>query len=102
MKRFVRALVLVAVLIATSFVVLAPSAEAVPSYSRRYGFACSSCHTMWGALNAAGVTFRLSGYRAMFGKDLIPIEEGHDINVPGVNLKIPNALPFSFVTGVGY
>src|SRR3974390_3696073 len=102
MKRFVRALVLGAVLIATSLLMFAPSAEAVPSYSRRYGFACSSCHTMWGALNAAGFTFRLSGYRAMFGKDLVPIEEGHDINIPGVNVKIPNSLPLSFVTGVGY
>src|SRR3974390_3085776 len=102
MKRFVRALVLGAVLIATSLLMFAPTADAVPSYSRRYGFACSSCHTMWGALNAAGITFRLSGYRAMFGKNLVPIEEGHDINIPGVNLKIPNSLPFSFVTGTGY
>lgn len=102
MKRAARDLVLVAVLIATSLILFAPRAEAVPSYSRRYGFACSSCHTMWGALNPAGVTFRLSGYRAMFGKDLVPIEEGHDIDIPGVALNIPNSLPFSFVTGVGY
>ncbi len=102
MKRFVRDLVLVAVLIATSLIMFAPSAEAVPSFSRRYGFACSSCHTMWGALNPAGITFRLSGYRAMFGKDLVPIEEGHDINIPGVALNIPNTLPLSIVTGFGY
>lgn len=57
---------------------------------------------MWGALNAAGVTFRLSGYRAMFGKDLVPIEAGKDIDIPGTSVKIPRALPFSFITGVGY
>src|SRR3974390_2336725 len=102
MKRFVRALVLGAVLIATSLLMFAPSAEAVPSYSRRYGFACSSCHTMWGALNAAGVTFRLSGYRAMFGKAVGPIDGGPDIDIPGVNLHLPNNLPFSFITGFGY
>jgi hypothetical protein len=102
MGRFARDILLVAILTAVSVTLFAPSAEAVPSYSRRYGFACSGCHTMWGALNAAGITFRLSGYRAMFGKPLVPIEEGHDIDIPGVNLKIPNALPFSFVTGVGY
>jgi hypothetical protein len=102
MNRFVRDALLAVVLIATSLVMFAPDAGAVPSYTRRYGFACSSCHTMWGALNPAGVTFRLSGYRAMFGKDLIPIEEGHDIDIPGVNVKITNSLPFSFVTGTGF
>ena len=102
MQRFVRDFLLVVVLIATSLVTFAPSAEAVPSYSRRYGFDCSSCHTMWGALNAAGVTFRLSGYRAMFGKDLVPIEAGKDINIPGTTVKIPGSMPFSFITGVGY
>ncbi len=102
MKQIARNIVLVAVLTATSLILFAPSAEAVPSYSRRYGFACSSCHTMWGALNAAGITFRLSGYRAMFGKDLVPIEEGKDINIPGVNLHIPSTLPLSFITGVGF
>jgi hypothetical protein len=57
---------------------------------------------MWGALNAAGITFRLSGYRAMFGKDLVPIEEGKDIQIPGVNVVLPSNLPLSFVTGVGW
>jgi len=57
-------------LIATSLLLFPSTAEAVPSYTRRYGFDCNTCHTMWGALNAAGVTFRLSGYRAMFGKEL--------------------------------
>jgi hypothetical protein len=102
MQRFVRDILLVAVLIATSLVSFVPSAEAVPSFTRRYGFQCSSCHTMWGALNAAGVTFRLSGYRAMFGKELVPIEQGKDIVIPGVNVSIPANLPLSFITGVGY
>jgi opacity protein-like surface antigen len=102
MKHLVKNVVVVAALAATSSVLFAPSAEAVPSYTRRYGFACSSCHTMWGDLNTAGITFKLSGYRAMFGKDLIPIEAGKDIQIPGVNVVIPGSLPFSFVTGAGY
>ena len=102
MQRIAQTIIGLALLIATSLLLFPSTAEAVPSYTRRYGFDCNSCHTMWGALNAAGVTFRLSGYRAMFGKDLVPIEEGHDINIPGVNVKIPNSLPLSFVTGVGY
>jgi hypothetical protein len=102
MQRIAQTIIGLAVLIATSLLLFPSTAEAVPSYTRRYGFDCNSCHTMWGALNAAGVTFRLSGYRAMFGKDLVPIEEGHDINIPGVNVKIPMSLPLSFVTGVGF
>jgi hypothetical protein len=102
MPKFLRDFVLVVALAATSFLLFAPNAEAVPSYARRYGFACSSCHSMWGALNPAGVTFRLSGYRAMFGKTLPPIEESHDIEIPGVNMKLPRDLGLSFVTGVGY
>jgi hypothetical protein len=101
-RQFVRSLVAVGVLSATVVLLFTPDAEAVPSFTRRYGFQCSSCHTMWGALNGAGVTFRLSGYRAMFGKDLVPIEQGKDIDIPGVNVKIPSNLPLSFITGVGY
>jgi hypothetical protein len=102
MKHLARNVVAVAALAATSSLLYVPNAEAVPSYTRRYGFACSSCHTMWGALNGAGITFRLSGYRAMFGKDLVPIEENKDIRIPGVNVVLPSTLPLSFVTGVGF
>ena len=78
--------------------VISPSALAVPSYSRRYGEPCSTCHTVWGALNGSGVQFRLSGYRAIGGKDLKPIVEDTEL-VKGVT--IPATLPLSFVTGVG-
>jgi len=83
----------------TVFLSLLPAtdASAVPSYSRRYGVDCSTCHTMWGALNAAGVSFRLSGYRAIFGSDLTPTSE--DMKVGGITL--PTTLPLSFITGVG-
>lgn len=77
---------------------LAPSAWAVPSYTRRYGVECGTCHSMWGALKPAGLTFKLSGYRAIFGKDLTPISDDVEM-VKGVS--IPSTLPLSFVTGVG-
>jgi hypothetical protein len=89
-----------ALLTATLALLLTPSAWAVPSYSRRYGVDCSTCHTVWGALNVAGVTFRLSGYRAINGRELKPISE--DIELGNGALTIPTTLPFSFVTGVGY
>jgi hypothetical protein len=89
-----------ALLTATLALLLTPSAWAVPSYSRRYGVDCSTCHTVWGALTGAGVTFRLSGYRAINGRELKPISE--DIELGNGALTIPTTLPFSFVTGVGY
>ena len=98
MKRIVRAILAAAVTAAT-LILLTPTADAVPSYTRRYGLECSSCHTMWGSLNAAGVTFRLSGYRAMFGRDLVPISP--DIDVGAGVFAIPTTLPLSFITGFG-
>ncbi len=77
-----------------------PSANAVPSYTRRYGVECSTCHSVWGALTAAGNTFKLSGYRAIFGVDLKPDTE--DIEINHGSLVMPTTLPLSFVTGVGY
>ncbi len=99
MKRNTLFAVALVVLAATAFLALAPSAWAVPSYSRRYGMECSGCHTMWGALNGAGVTFRLSGYRAINGKDLEPTSK--DIELSPGNY-IPSTFPLSIITGVGY
>ena len=78
---------------------MSPSAWAVPSYTRRYGVECTTCHTVWGALTAAGNTFKLSGYRAINGVDLKPDTE--DIEIAHGTLTMPTTLPLSFVTGVG-
>jgi hypothetical protein len=53
---------------------------------------------MWGALNASGVQFRLSGYRAIGGKDIKPVSDDIEISK---GVSIPTTLPLSFVTGVG-
>ena len=87
-----------AVLTATLFTVLTENASAVPSYSRRYGVECSTCHTMWGSLNGAGTTFKLSGYRAINGRDLKPVSDDVEISK---GVSIPSTLPLSFITGVG-
>jgi hypothetical protein len=99
MKRNAVIAAAVALLTVTLFLALTPSAEAVPTYSRRYGMECSVCHTMWGALNGAGVTFRLSGYRAINGKDLEPVSKDIELS-PGV--VIPSTLPFSIISGFGF
>jgi len=99
MKQITLILVALVVLIAISLVLLVPDGGAVPSYFRRYGIDCSTCHIMWGALNGAGVTFRLSGYRAINGRDLKPVEK--DIELANGLLAMPMTIPASIITGVG-
>lgn len=77
-----------------------PNAWAVPSFTRRYGVECTTCHSVWGALTPAGATFKLSGYRAINGIDLKP--DSPDIEIAHGSLTMPSTLPLSFVTGVGY
>lgn len=100
MKKTLRLVLIAVVLIATTLMLLAPDAGAVPSYTRKFGVECSTCHTMWGALTGAGVQFRLSGYRAISGKDLAPAEK--EIELSKGLLPLPPWLPLSFITGVGY
>jgi hypothetical protein len=54
---------------------------------------------MWGALNGAGVSFKLSGYRAIFGKELMPAHK--DIDISGGSLTLPATFPLSIITGMG-
>jgi hypothetical protein len=81
-----------------SLALIAPSALAVPSYVREYGVSCSTCHSMWGSLTVGGASFRLSGYRAVNGKDLTPTEK--PIELAGGLLTMPKVFPISLITGV--
>ncbi len=81
------------------FLVLSQESRAVTSYSTRYNLNCSVCHNMWGALNGAGASFRMSGYRALYGKELKPAEK--DIELAGGEITLPKTSPFSILTGVG-
>lgn len=37
-------------------------AAAVPAFARKYGFACTQCHSNWPTLNEYGRQFKLNGY----------------------------------------
>ncbi len=58
-----RRVTLVAVLVAVGAVLLPSSAHAIPAFARKYGVACSACHTNWPRLNRFGINFRDNGYR---------------------------------------
>jgi hypothetical protein len=94
-----RLIVSICMMFAIGCLFLFEESQAVTSYSRRYNVSCSSCYTMWGALNGAGGTFRLSGYRAMFGNDLPPAQK--DIDIAGGSISLPATFPLSIITGVG-
>ncbi len=51
-----------AALVLAGAALLAPSARAVPSYSRQTGFPCQSCHTTPPELTPLGRIFKLNGY----------------------------------------
>ena len=81
------------------FILLLDESQAVTSFSRRYNVSCSVCHSTWGSLNGAGSSFKMSGYRAIYGKDLTPVEK--DIDLAGGSLSIPKTSPLSVLAGVG-
>jgi hypothetical protein len=56
-----RLFVLVAVL--SAFFTSLRSARAVPSFARKYGASCTTCHTIFPVLNPFGEAFRRNGYR---------------------------------------
>src|SRR6266498_995599 len=85
--------------LAASSLLFTPRAWAVPTYTREYGVSCTGCHSMWGSLNVAGATFRLSGYRAMNGRDLTPTEK--PIELANGLLTLPGTFPASLITGAG-
>jgi hypothetical protein len=99
MNRVVRVAFAFAGCVALSFLASTPRARAVPSYTRQYGVSCTTCHTMWGSLNVAGATFRLSGYRALNGRDLTPTEK--PLELAGGALTFPGTFPASVITGAG-
>jgi hypothetical protein len=99
MKRAVRVGFILVAGVVASFLLVPSRALAVPSYTREYGVSCTGCHTMWGSLNVAGATFRLSGYRAMNGRDLTPTEK--PIELANGALTMPGTFPASVITGAG-
>ena len=48
--------------VALTLFFLAPAAQAVPSFARQTGMACSACHTVFPELTPFGREFKLNGY----------------------------------------
>lgn len=48
-------------------VFLAPQANAIPAFARKYHTACSTCHNNWPELNDFGLAFKINGFK--FPKD---------------------------------
>ena len=80
--------------------VFPPSASAIPAFARRYGMSCSTCHDAWPHLNQAGVSFMLSGYRRLNGRELTLSEK--DLELARGALSIPAIPPLSIVGQFGY
>ena len=80
---------LVAVLVAVGAVVVPTAAHAIPAFARKYGVACSACHTNWPRLNRFGINFRDNGYRMNRERDN-PVTQG------------PGYFPLAFRSTVGY
>ncbi len=72
-----------------------PVANAVPSYSRQTGMACSSCHYTPPELNAFGRTFKLEGYT--FTTKAQVSDEKKDHNAA---LQLLEAFPLSAIIDV--
>src|SRR5665811_565104 len=63
--------------------------QAIPEFSRKYGFNCNMCHTGFTKLNDFGQRFRDNGYQ-------IPGEQGNEKNV------FEGSLPVSLRVPIGY
>ena len=67
-------------------------AQAVPSFARQTGFACSACHTSFPELTAFGRQFKLGGYTLTVTKQVEAEAQGGN-----PNLKIDELPPFSLM-----
>lgn len=75
----------------------APSAGAVPSFSRQTGFPCSSCHTTPPELTPLGRIFKLSGY-TLSGTGMSKIEKKREGKQTGLELLATLPLSVFFET----
>ena len=91
-KRSIPILVIVCIL-----VIFKPEANAVPSYSRQTGLACSACHLAPPELNAFGRKFKLDGY--VFRTKPEVTEDKKDHNSA---LHILEAFPLSVIFDTSY
>jgi hypothetical protein len=77
-----------------------PPAWAIPSFARRYGISCSACHRAWPVLNDEGLSFKMSGYRRLNGRELTPTTK--DIELGAGAFAIPAIPPLAIVGTFGF
>ena len=95
------ALFCLALLVWSGALFLFPSpASAIPAFARRYGVSCSACHSAWPQLNQAGVSFMLSGYRRLNGRELTPTTK--DVELAAGALSIPAIPPLAIQGTLGF
>jgi hypothetical protein len=73
-------------------ILFVPNAQAVPSYSRQTGLACSSCHYAPPELNAFGRKFKLEAYT--FATKAVVSDDKKDHNA---GLQLLEAFPLSII-----
>jgi len=75
---------------------LTDTAQAVPSFARRYKMNCSTCHTVFPAINEYGRLFRAKGYRLPGTGETVRGEEPLQLGprATGGGAKTPSEIPF--------
>ena len=98
MRRVSPYIVGVLTVICTSLFVMTSvrTVGAVPSFARRHKLSCSTCHTVFPALNEYGRLFRAKGYRLPGAGETIPGEAplglGPAVDAP--DARAPSDIPF--------
>jgi hypothetical protein len=78
--------------IGATVLLLAPRAEAIPAFARKYETSCQTCHTMFPKLNAYGTAFRLNGYRMPKETEDMVKEKQISLGAPAYKKLWPQAI----------
>src|ERR1700685_3771161 len=98
--RFVTAIGAVVLLAGFLPIVLAPPAEALPSFARQTGQPCGACHTDFAGLTPYGRLFKIRGYTTGGGPYRTPLFPNSDDSDKTDEKKwVP---PISMMTVVGF
>lgn len=75
-----------------AFLGTAATADAVPSFARKYQTSCQTCHALFPKLNAFGEAFRLRGYRMPAETEDLVKEKPVSLGAPAYKRLWPNAI----------
>lgn len=81
------------ILILFPLAIVSRSAEAVPSFARKYKTSCQTCHVAFPKLNAFGRAFKANGYRFPAGQDPEMVkQERASLGAEGYKKVFPDAI----------